>query len=172
MTEEHIKEQLSDRFIGILAVNNGFIFEKNTYDSGIDFQLKKTITYKIQNGGLRHSFDPKYIDIQLKSTTEKSIVYENEIIKYDLEVKTYNDLIYRLNECTPLVLILFILPCNKDQWVEINESEIKLRKNAYWYVPPKESEMSDNTSRIRIDIPKSNLLKRDCFSTLYEYFFS
>ena len=41
MTEEQIKEQLSNRFIGILAANKGFAIDKPDLDLGVDEQLKK-----------------------------------------------------------------------------------------------------------------------------------
>lgn len=44
MTEEQIKEQLSNRFIGILAANKGFAIDKPDLDLGVDYQLKKTTT--------------------------------------------------------------------------------------------------------------------------------
>lgn len=171
MTEELIKEQLSNRFIGILAANKGFVLDKPEIDLGVDYQLKKTTTY-ISNGKTRYTYDSRYIDIQLKATTENSIIDETNSIKYDLEVKSYNDLIERqTNGNAPLVLILFILPHNSALWVEIDQVEIRLRKHAYWYTPPTGSLPTTNENRIRIEIPKTNILGIDFFINLHQQFY-
>jgi Domain of unknown function (DUF4365) len=168
MTAEQIKEQLSNRFIGILAVNRGFLIDKPESDFGVDYQLKKTYTYQQPNGKQRHTVESRYIDIQLKATTENSIIDEPTQIKYDLEAKSYNDLVQRQeNGTAPLILILFILPHDTNLWVDIDLFEVKLRKHAYWYQPPTGSTMTDNEQRIRITIPKSNVLGLNCFPDIY-----
>ena len=169
MTSHQIKEQLSNRFVGILAVNKGFIVDKSEIDIGIDYQLKKTFTYTPPNGKTRYSVDSRYIDIQLKATTENSIINEQDHIKYDLESKSYNDLIHRQqNGVAPLILILFVLPHDENHWVEIDETELKLRRNAYWFIPPANSQFTSNDSRIRITIPKTNRLGINCFNELHQ----
>ena len=171
MTEEHIKEQLSNRFIGILAANKGFVVDKPEQDYGVDFTLKKTNTY-ISRGKPRYIHDGRYIDLQLKATTEGSVIDEALVIKYDLEAKSFNDLVERqINGIAPLVLILFVLPSDRNLWVDINQSEIKLRKQAYWFTPPAGSVPTNNNSRIRIEIPKVNILGIDCFSILHQQFY-
>lgn len=172
MTEEQIKEQLSNRFIGILAANKGFAIDKPEIDLGIDYTLKKSYQYTKPDGTLRWNFDSRYIDIQLKSTTEKSIVYETHSIKFDLEAKSYNDLVERqTNGTAPLVLILFILPVDSSLWVDIDINEIRLRKNAFWYIPPKGSTLTTNTSTIRIEIPITNILGINCCNDLHSHFY-
>lgn len=172
MTIEQIKEQLSNRFIGILAVNKGFVIDKPELDLGTDYQLKKTRSYVMANGNTRYTTDSRYIDIQLKSTTEISIIDEPQVIKYDLEAKSYNDMIDRQDSgFVPLILILFILPHDINNWVEIDANEIKLRKHAYWYVPPSGSVQTTNTTSKRIEIPKTNMLGVDCFDILHNQFY-
>lgn len=169
MTIEQIKEQLSNRFVGILAANKGFVIDKPELDLGVDYQLKKTFTYTPPNGKTRYSVDSRYIDIQLKATTDNSIIDDNNFIKYDLEAKSYNDLIYRQqNGIAPLILIIFILPYRKVEWVEIDNLELKLRRKAYWYIPPGNSDFTTNEHRIRITIPKNNRLGIDCFNELHQ----
>lgn len=172
MTEEQIKEQLSNRFIGILAANRGFIIDKPEFDIGVDYQLKKTTTYATPLGKTRYICDSRYIDLQLKATTENSIVDEPHLIKYDLEVKSFNDLVERqTNGIAPLVLILFVLPHDQRTWVDIDHTEIRLRKHAYWFTPPVGSIMTNNAHRIRIEIPKVNMLGIDCFNNLHQQFY-
>lgn len=172
MTIDQKKEQLSNRFIGILAANKGFMIDKPELDVGVDYQLKKSATYTTPSGKLRYTTDSRYIDLQLKSTTDASILDETNFIKYDLEAKSYNDLVERQTDSIiPLVLILFILPSDQNVWVDIDNNEIKLRKHAYWYVPPIGSTHTENSSTIRIEIPKENILDIDCFINLHEHFY-
>lgn len=172
MTEEQKKEQLSNRFIGILAAYKGFAIDKPDLDLGVDYQLKKTTTFRTPLGGTRYTYDSRYIDLQLKATTESSIVDELNSIKYDLEVKSFNDLVERqINGTAPLVLILFVLPHDSNLWVDIDHSEIKLRKHAFWFVPPVGSQPTYNKQSIRIEIPKINMLGIDCFNNLHQKFY-
>lgn len=172
MTEEQIKEQLSNRFIGILASNKGYTLSKDEVDDGVDYTLNRTFPFVTPQGKTRHIPDGKMIHIQLKATTMNSIVEDATTIKYDLEAKTYNDMQARLahNPITPLILILFILPNDRNQWVEIDDNEIRLRRQAYWYKPAA-GPMTDNKTRIRITIPKTNILSIDCFPTLHAQFY-
>ena len=118
MTIEKIKEHLSNNFVGILASNRRFLLEKPAEDYGVDYQLKRTYTYVLPGGRERHSTDGRYIDIQLKATTMNSIIDEPDQIKYDLEAKSFNDLVERQkNGTAPLVLILFVLPEDINDWV-------------------------------------------------------
>ncbi|WP_341834856.1 DUF4365 domain-containing protein [Chitinophaga pollutisoli] len=178
MTETHIKEQLSNNFIRILAANKGFMLDKPELDYGVDFTVSKIHAYNNPNGGTRYLKDNKYIDIQLKATTEASVTIDSSTgnIKYDLEVKNFNDLATRKlannNNLSPLILILFVLPSDRNLWVHITNDEILLRKCAYWYVPPDGTQLSSNVSKERINIPTTNLLSINCFDDLYQTFYS
>ena len=169
MTIEQIKEQLSNKFVGILATNKGFFIDKPELDYGVDYQLKKTVTYSLPNGKTRHNIDGRYIDIQLKATTINSIIDEADNIKYDLEAKSFNDLVQRQqNGIAPLILILFVLPYDQNLWVDIDGTELRLRKEAFWFIPPINSTLTENENRIRITIPKVNRLGIDCFNELHQ----
>ena len=50
MNIEHVKEQLSNRFIGVLAANRGFVIEKGDVDLGVDFQLKRPYARQTPTG--------------------------------------------------------------------------------------------------------------------------
>jgi hypothetical protein len=175
MTENDIKEQLSNNYIKIIAANKGYMLDKPGNDYGADFMVSRTTTY-IHNGSTRYLKDNKYIDIQLKATTENGITIDaaSGTIKYTLEVKNFNDLVVRknTNNLTPLVLILYILPVDKNHWVDMNNNEILLRKNAYWYVPPDGTAFSNNVATVTITIPQTNVLDINCFDTFYQNFYN
>lgn len=173
MTIQQIKEQLSNRFIGILAANSGFQLDKGELDFGVDYTAKKTKSYTTPGTGTpRMTCDPRSIDIQLKATTESGItVVGTTHITYALEVKTYNDLVVRLGDVIPFILILFILPDNRMDWVNLAPTEIQLRRFAYWWQPPAGSAMTNNVGTITISIPQTNILSINSFDTLHAQFY-
>ncbi|MFD0963096.1 DUF4365 domain-containing protein [Pseudofulvibacter geojedonensis] len=158
MTEEQIKEELSNNFIGIIASYSKYKITKPTDTGGVDFSITYDVTYdKDGDGSTRYIQSGDYIEVQLKATTDSSVIVNSSHIKYDLEAKTYNDLIMRKKLANaPLFLILFILPINRNDWVEVRNEEISLKKYAYWFIPDDDAKKTDNTSRIRISIPVKN----------------
>ncbi len=160
MTEDDIKEALSDAFISLIAYAGDFGISKHQKDYGVDISLVKYIRYKKPVGdGYSYMPDPKQIEIQLKSTTEKQIIRDPTHLTYQLRAKNYNDLATRSKiEYTPLVLVLFVLPDDRIEWLEIGGDDIKLRKHAYWYILPPNSPTTDNSSTKTIKIPLSNLI--------------
>jgi hypothetical protein len=175
MTENDIKEQLSNNYIKIIAANRGYLLDKPEKDYGVDFMVSRVFPYT-NNGSTRYLKDNKYIDIQLKATTENGVIIDNasNTVKYTLEVKNFNDLVIRKNSnnLTPLVLILYVLPVDRNNWVGINNNEILLRKSAYWYMPAEGTAISNNTSSVTISIPQANVLDIDCFDTFYQDFYN
>ncbi|MDC6362995.1 MULTISPECIES: DUF4365 domain-containing protein [Flavobacteriaceae] len=164
MTEEKIKEALSNNYIGVIAARNGFFLVKGEHDSGIDFSVKYHITRIQPSGKTRETEAPYSCNLQLKATTEKSIKIKKGHIIYDLRVENYNDLIYHKSlGNTPLVLILFVLPFDKLKWVEIFDDKLYLSKNAFWYYPDKDDEVK-NSSTVRIKIPIENKVNFDFFN--------
>ena len=170
MTTEHIKESLSGHFTGIIANNKGYRIDKGDLDYGVDFQVKRTVLMQVRNKP-RYVQDGKYIDLQLKCTTENTVIFEEDCVKYDLEAKNYNDLVQRLIDgLVPLVLILVVLPGEQDQWVSLDEDGILLRRSAYWFRPAEDSDFTDNVATTRISIPHQNRLDLNCFDNFYDDF--
>ncbi len=172
LTKELIKETLSRRFVEIIAGRNGFKCQKPDPDSGVDLSVTRSIIDL--RFGERRIFDTgEYVEIQLKSTTDSSITYDEDCVKYDLEAKNFNDLVFRVhsNSFAPLYLILFVLPDEEEQWVEITEDALKLRKRAYWYIPSLGESMTPNTSTKRIRIPLNQTVDLEflerCFLEAY-----
>lgn len=178
MTENDIKEQLSNNYIQIIASNKGYMLDKPVKDYSVDFMVSKTTTYTLPDGSTRYLKNNKYIDLQLKATTENGVTIDdvNNTIKFSLEVKNFNDLDVRrktTDNLTPLVLIIYVLPADRNNWVSINNNEIFLRKCAYWYVPPDGTAISNNAASVTISIPhQANLLNIDCFDTFYQDFYN
>ena len=136
MTEEHIKEAISLRYIELIAAHNGFKTNSSYPDYGTDLNVIE-VGYRKENGHKRYLDTGRELKIQLKSTTEDIIQNDDEFIIYDLDAKTYNDLIQRRDTTFPLILILFILPDNKTEWIQVSEQELISKKCAYWYLDRK-----------------------------------
>jgi len=172
MTEEQIKEALSNNYIGTLASVEGFKLTKATDTGGVDYSVSRDLVVTNAFGEKRYIQAGNYIDIQLKSTTTKRIIESVDTIQFDLEAKSYNDLIMRRDHgAAPLILVVFILPQATHDWVEVDEMNLMLRHRAYWYRPAQEERETSNRSSIRITISKQNRFLRDTWPKLYEQFF-
>jgi hypothetical protein len=77
MTENDIKEQLSNNYIKIIAANKGYMLDKPEKDYGVDFMVSKTTIYTQPDGTTRYLKNNKYIDLQLKATTENGVIIDN-----------------------------------------------------------------------------------------------
>jgi hypothetical protein len=157
MTEEQIKAALSQHFVQMIASRQGFKCGKPEPDHGCDLTITKVTTFE-QNGRVRYIDSGYSVDVQLKCTCEAQVVRTDTEVRYDLEVKTYNDLVYRRNSgaLTPLILVLLVLPDDPDQWLSVTAENMIVRRAAYWFLPPLGAEPTENVATIRIHIPNGN----------------
>ncbi len=167
MTEEHIKEALSLRYIELVAAFNGYKTSSSHPDYGTDLEIKE-VDFRIENQHKRYLETGRELKFQLKATTENSIVFEDEIIKYDLNSSTYNDLLTRKNTKSPLILILFVLPSDKTNWLNISDNELITRKCAYWFFPDKTELLTANSATKRISINRKNFISNESLNQLFE----
>jgi len=103
---------------------------------------------------------------------EEKVFIENDKIVYNLRVSNYNKLVdaRKRRKFIPYILILFILPKNRNKWVNLKEDQINLKKHCYWYIPTPDIEreiVKDKNSYTKIRIPIENKLRINSF----EYFF-
>jgi hypothetical protein len=169
MTEEHIKESISLRYVELLAAFNGFKTSSSYPDYGTDLKIEE-VDYRIENEKKIYSETGRELKIQFKATTEKGIVDEKETLKYDLDSVTFNTLIDRKDKGRPLILILFILPIDKSEWLNISDNELIARKCAYWYFPNRSEQKTVNTTKKRIEISKNNIITNETLNQLFENF--
>lgn len=174
MTEEIIKEELSNNFISALACCNGYMLSPKKHDYGVDFELGATSIRTEPSGGTRRFMNTERIDIQMKSTTFKNVVVHPDYINYPFEAKNYNDLIYVNNidkGRIPRILVLFILPMEREKWVEVDAESLILRHSAYWYKPGADERETSNSSTIQVKIPKAQRFAVDTWPALIEKFY-
>jgi hypothetical protein len=143
LTDQHISESLSRAYVRAIAGRAGLNLAIREYDYGVD-----------------GSFD------EVKASTQWQL---NDIqVVYDLEVKTYNDLILRrsMRAATPCILILLALPSDSMQWLICEETQLRLQGTCYWeYLSGSPSE---NRQSVRIRIPRSQRLNPESLLTLIE----
>jgi hypothetical protein len=152
--DSHIKEGLSKSYIMAVAHMAGYSYEIPHQDYGIDGTIREVQFRQLPDGKKRYHDTGFNIDFQLKAS--ENFIVENGIIKYDLEAKNYNDLV-DTEVGTQRILILFTLPKDRNEWLNINRENTVLKNCAWWCSligkPP-----TNNRSTVRITIPTKQLL--------------
>lgn len=161
LTEQHIIESLSRAYVRALAGKAGLNLSVREYDYGVDGNFDEiTIRDKRRvESGFSLSF-------QLKASTQWQ--RDDNTVIYDLEAKTYNDLVLRRNfrMAVPCILILFALPPDSSQWLIYIEDEMRLRGSCYWdYLSGAPTE---NRQSVRIRIPRQQRLTSESLLDLIE----
>ena len=157
LTQSHTQECLSLACVHAVTGKAGVnLHVGSRHDYGVDGTFRPVINL---NGRRVESGFP--VDFQLKSTINWE--YKGDFVVYDLEAKTYNDMIGRAENAIPLILLLLCLPRNSAIWLAGTETELILRHCCYWMKLSGEPTGNDTKKRIRI--PRSNLLTPDAVLT-------
>ena len=116
----------------------------------------------------------------MKTTTTKQVKTSGLAISYNLEVKNYNDLIFRKHEWigknktgNPLILILHVLPEKPKEWLKIDFEKQFYQLNGlfYWFVPDNNDRFTENKSKNVIKIPTTNRVDLNFFPSIFQSFF-
>jgi Domain of unknown function (DUF4365) len=159
LPESIVEELLSLAHVQAIAAVAGISISNFDRDFGADGTFRQITTL-----GNRRYVSGYALDFQLKASTRCQI--ESESIVYDLEVKAYNDLVNRQQAIgsTPIVLILKVLPYNRNDWLCASEDSLLLSGGCYWsYL---QGQPSENRSAVRIRIPRSQSLNPESLSML------
>jgi hypothetical protein len=161
LTNQHIEEGLSRAYVQIIAARAGISIGSPHLDYGIDGTFSK-----IQIINKRRIESGFKLDYQLKASISWELS-DNHVI-YDIEAKTYNDIIYRSREdrAVPVILILMCLPKNSVEWLENSEDHLLLRKCCYWTIFT--GDFTDNFQSVRIRIPREQILTPGSLISLLE----
>lgn len=171
MTEEIIKENLSKATIRMLAAFDGYGISTSENDYGIDLSI---VGYSIRNSKQNQSRQlelPYRLRLQLKSTTENQITRIQEGVKYKLKSKNYNDLVEQRQQISdnPLVLFVIIFPDEKEKWLHLNEKELLLTVEIYYYLVEDNASLLDNEESTKtILLKKENKVDVGTIGRLYE----
>jgi hypothetical protein len=159
LTIQHMQETICLAHIyalaGMARVNHGI---SRIHDYGVDGQFDPVIIMpdgrRVESGHV--------MPFQAKSTT--TWVIKNDAVVYDLEAKTYNDLMRRSLAAPTMLLILLCLPKDQSEWHVASHSGTMLRNCCYWHVLC--GDPTANTEKKRIFIPTTNLLTADSLNDL------
>jgi Domain of unknown function (DUF4365) len=150
LPQQTIEEQLSLAHVQAIAGQAGVSMSYFNMDYGIDGTFRS-----IRDRGARLVTEGFGLDFQLKASINYMI--EPEHIAYDLEVKTYNDLIDRQlgSQRIPCILLLKTLPMNPSDWLVATESSLTLGGGCYWEFLS--GTLSTNAKTVRIRISRQQL---------------
>ena len=146
-SQQIIEELLSVAHVQAVAARSGVSISNFDKDFGIDGTFRQITAI-----GNRRFTSGYALDFQLKASINCSL--EPAYIVYDLEIKTYNDLVYRriASDATPCLLILKVLPSDSTQWLTSTAEGLFLGGACYWeYL---QGELSQNKQSVRICISR------------------
>lgn len=161
LIEEHIKEGISTGYVKAIAHCAVFNYEKSEFDYGIDGTF---CGIKVRKKGEKERIvsDGCKLDFQLKASVNVDI--DKDIVKYNLEAKNYNDLV-DIDICTPRILIIYKLPRNSKEWIEVTDRGTSFKECAWWcYLSGKQE--TDNKEKITIKIPKDQIFNQESLREL------
>ncbi|KNZ40469.1 DUF4365 domain-containing protein [Acetobacterium bakii] len=159
--EAHIKECLSVAYVQAIAADAGVTCESTRNDYGIDGSFNSVIYIKKRKQYVSDGFS---IDFQLKATV--NLKPKDGKLIYDLAVKNYSDLIME-KVGKPRILIVYSLPDERNQWVNVC-CESTVLKKCGWWCSLKGLPETDNKQSKRIEIPEENILTAEVLNQLIE----
>ena len=153
LTREMAQEALSRAFVSAVAAKARYVSAHKDFDTdGIDITIEAG-----------SQFRPK-IDFQLKATQNLPMVNGN--FAFPCPIKNYNSLI--IPSQTPRALLVFRMPENEDEWLELCDEYTLLRHCAYW-LNLKGGPPSSNHSSVTVYIPPENRLTVEALQMLMEH---
>lgn len=153
------KEQFSYAYIYAIASTAGYSFQiaaKPLDFDGIDIILAGSG----EEGLIRY---PR-LELQVKCTSLN--VISDEIIRYPLAVKNYNDLRVE-NIQTPRLLVIVVVPEQLDNWLSQSQQELCLKYCGYW-VSLRGKSPTENQTTITVSLPRQNIFNVEALKNLMQ----
>jgi len=123
MDKNKQKELLSLAYVKAVAATAGLgWYSPYPDDDSIDVGL----AFKGTVGKMR---SPR-LELQAKATS-RDLIRDDGMIHFPLPVKNYHDL-RDPNVMVPRILVVMLIPKEKDQWLEISDEQMLVRHCAYW----------------------------------------
>lgn len=159
ITSQHVKEDLCLAHVSAISAIAGILLEKtDSHDYGIDGRFNSVVLR-----GRRRISTGFPLEFQAKSTINWEL--DGGHIVYDLESKTYNDLVSRSPAETALILVLLCLPKDSAIWHSVTEDRTILQKCCYWHRCKGDPLPNENSTK-RIRIPSKRVLTPDSLRDL------
>ena len=160
MTEESRKQQYGRAYVLAVAAQAGINHAIPDNDYGVDGEFRGV---RFDPNRRRYFDDSCIIDYQLKSSVD--VQFEDGMLKYDLEVKNYQDLI--TERMMPMILILYVMPREEQEWLNVSAEETVIKRCAWWYSLVGKPD-TGNRNTIRISIPIGQVLTPDVLKELMD----
>ncbi len=123
-------------------------------DIGIDLSI-----HRIDRDGDGYSDQGSVFDVQLKSTTVAVHDPDDDVFRYDLNVKAYEFLRGEpLNAAR--ILVLFVMPEDEALWLAQDQDGLLLRKCAY-YLSLQGMPATENVRDVRVSVPCRQVFSAD-----------
>ncbi|PAW94411.1 hypothetical protein CKK33_13295 [Mucilaginibacter sp. MD40] len=176
MTDNEVKEALSEGFIRIILAQNKFKVYDPKYDHGVDLSVGPVDKIELADGKIMYEDSDRRLDIQLKCTTVQRAEENGDFIEYYLRNKNYFTLKRKVDSpYIKMILVLLVLPEDSDTWLSVIEDEMLFKKKCYWFIPsdstiPPDVLVKDKDSSTKIYIPKNNHFLKDfnaIFNNIY-----
>jgi hypothetical protein len=156
MTKEQQKEFLGMSVLRAIAAAVGCSIDTHEIDdASIDFTIK---SYRADA-----NFRTARIGVQLKSTAVPRI--RENFIHFPLEIKNYDDL--RSPATNLQLLVVFVMPEDQSEWVEIDTKACSVKHCAYW-VNLSGQKSKSNKKSVTVKIPTSNLVTPNVIAGMIE----
>jgi len=153
------KEEFSYAYIHGVASAAGYTFERAPQPLdrvGVDV----IITSPEKIGSKRRP----QLELQVKSSSRNLLT--DDVIRYPLSLKNYEEL-REYDPQAPLILVVVLLPENVDEWLEISEEELCLKRCAYWRSlegePP-----TKNITNVTVNIPRKNVFGPEALNKIMQ----
>lgn len=161
ITVEHTKENLCAAHIYAICASAGVLLgNAHVHDYGVDGTFNSVV-----HRGKRRVVSGFPLDFQAKSTVNWEI-NEGYVI-YDLESKTYNDIVSRSPAETTLMLVLLCLPKDSAHWHSVTSEYTTLRTCCFYHTFQGTPVDNENSTK-RIKIPIAQHLTPDSLIQLLE----
>jgi hypothetical protein len=150
-TIQHVKENLCAAHIYALAASAGTdLGQPHVHDYGVDGFFEDVLIR-----GVRRFSSGFPLQFQAKASTKWEI--KNGVVIYDLESKTFNDLVTRTAAQSTMILILLCLSRAQADWHVCTSASTTLQHCCYWHIPSGDPVPNEESTK-RIFIPTAQLL--------------
>ncbi len=179
MTEPIKMEEFSLQLFAMLAAKAGYKTVIPRVDDGTDLMIYPTRQVETFEKA-HYAPSSHFIGAQMKTTTQKQTVLQDDNLRYYLRLKNHNDLIAMKNDWysphvfgIPFLLLLHVLPDEETEWMEVDFDRQFYKANGliYWYYPERTDDFSQNPSKVPIFVPVKNRVGLDFFDRAFSSFF-
>lgn len=150
-TDTTVEELLSQAQFSAIIAQSGTTVSRIDTDYGVDLEVRQIR----EINGRRVDVGP-VCDVQLKATINYELKGKHVI--YDMDVDAHNKLVDRNKHKASIycLLVLCCLPKLRKDWLTVEEERLELKHCCYYKLI--EGNISNNSSSIRLKIPRSQLL--------------